>query len=221
MAAAPDINTMAVNPARANQRHNFVITDFFLGYDEAGEVPGKKADIMGKVDESYVVAKDGEKKTKGGKIILSVTDKTTQGLNRIFQDWFGIVNPHHYFFLALLGIFTACVTFFTDLISVYIIQWKLYIVRETELDYLVRYAIYIAFTLVFMLISAAMSPLVSKEVEGSGIPEIKAIIAGVTIHKYLAIKTGIAKQIGLIAALIAGMPIGREGPFIHLSACIA
>jgi hypothetical protein len=35
-------------------------------------------------------------------------------------------------------------------------------------------------------------PLVSKEVEGSGIPEIKAIIAGVTIHKYLAIKTGIA-----------------------------
>ena len=64
-------------------------------------------------------------------------------------------------------------------------------------------------------------PLVSKEVEGSGIPEIKAIIAGVSIHKYLNLNTGIAKQVGLAAAMIAGLPVGREGPFIHMSACIA
>jgi hypothetical protein len=34
---------------------------------------------------------------------------------------------------------------------------------------------------------------VSKEVEGSGIPEIKAIIAGITIPKYLNMNTGMAK----------------------------
>jgi H+/Cl- antiporter ClcA len=62
---------------------------------------------------------------------------------------------------------------------------------------------------------------VSKEVEGSGIPEIKAIIAGIQIPKYLNVNTGFAKIIGLMAALIAGLPVGREGPFIHLSACIA
>lgn len=33
--------------------------------------------------------------------------------------------------------------------------------------------------------------------------------------------TGIAKIIGLMAAMIAGLPVGREGPFVHLSACIA
>jgi len=28
-------------------------------------------------------------------------------------------------------------------------------------------------------------------------------------------------MIGLIAGLIGGLPIGREGPFVHMSACIA
>lgn len=28
-------------------------------------------------------------------------------------------------------------------------------------------------------------------------------------------------MIGLIAGLVSGLPIGREGPFIHMSACIA
>lgn len=60
----------------------------------------------------------------------------------------------------------------------------------------------------------------SKEVEGSGIPEIKAIIAGIQIPKYLNLNTGIAKLFGNMAALIGGFPVGREGPFIHLSACI-
>lgn len=61
----------------------------------------------------------------------------------------------------------------------------------------------------------------SKEVEGSGIPEIKAIIAGIQIPKYLNLNTGLAKLVGNMAVLIGGFPVGREGPFIHLSACIA
>ncbi len=37
-----------MNPTQANQRHNYMITDFFLDYDEAGEVPGTKKDILEK-----------------------------------------------------------------------------------------------------------------------------------------------------------------------------
>jgi chloride channel 2 len=63
--------------------------------------------------------------------------------------------------------------------------------------------------------------LISTEAEGSGIPEMKAIIAGIDIYKYLSLQTCFGKMIGLIAGLIGGLPIGREGPFVHISACVA
>ena len=52
-------------------------------------------------------------------------------------------------------------------------------------------------------------------------PEMKAIIAGIDIYKYLSVQTCVGKMIGLMAGLIGGLPIGREGPFIHMSACVA
>jgi len=37
-----------------------------------------------------------------------------------------------------------------------------------------------------MLISASMGRFVSKDAEGSGIPEMKSILAGVNIYRYLS-----------------------------------
>lgn len=89
------------------------------------------------------------------------------------------------------------------------------------MGYHLRYLISVAITIVSILIALSMSLYVSKEVEGSGIPEIKAIIAGIQIPKYLNLNTGIAKLVASVAVLIGGFPVGREGPFIHMSACIA
>lgn len=58
-------------------------------------------------------------------VVSKAMTSTTGFISRIFTDWFGIVNPHHFLFLALLGIFTAVVTFFTDLVSIYIIERKI------------------------------------------------------------------------------------------------
>jgi H+/Cl- antiporter ClcA len=34
-------------------------------------------------------------------------------------------------------------------------------------------------------------------------------------------RTLVAKVVGLTATLGAGMPLGKEGPFVHLSSCVA
>ena len=45
---------------------------------------------------------------------------------------------------------------------------------------------------------------------GSGIPEMKVILRGTVLKRYLSFQTFIAKTIGLITALGSGIPIGKE-----------
>ena len=60
----------------------------------------------------------------------------------------------------------------------------------------------------------------SRHAVGSGIPEMKAILSGYYLERYLSLRTLVCKLVGLTAALGAEYTIGREGPFVHLS-CIS
>uniref|UniRef100_A0A8C1G651 Chloride channel, voltage-sensitive 2a n=1 Tax=Cyprinus carpio TaxID=7962 RepID=A0A8C1G651_CYPCA len=55
----------------------------------------------------------------------------------------------------------------------------------------------------------------------SGIPEMKTILRGVVLKEYLTFKTFVAKVIGLTCALGSGMPLGKEGPFVHVASLCA
>ena len=50
--------------------------------------------------------------------------KGLQSLTKIFQEKFGIVNFHHYLFLALLGVLTAIVATIVDLLAYFVIDCK-------------------------------------------------------------------------------------------------
>ena len=67
------------------------------------------------------------------------------------------------------------------------------------------------------MVSASIGEFISKDAEGSGIPEMKSILAGVNIYRYLSFQTLIGKIIGLMAGISAGLSIGREGPLVHLA----
>ena len=48
---------------------------------------------------------------------------------------------------------------------------------------------------------------------------MKTILRGIVIHNYLTWQTLISKVIGLCFSMGSGLPIGKEGPFVHI-ACI-
>ena len=52
-------------------------------------------------------------------------------------------------------------------------------------------------------------------------PEMKVILRGVVLKEYLTFKTLVAKIIGLTATLGSGMPLGKEGPFVHIASIVA
>jgi len=62
---------------------------------------------------------------------------------------------------------------------------------------------------------------VSAQATGSGIPQMKAIMAGLSLPNMLSFKTYLAKCSGMICMLGTGLSLGKEGPFVHISGCIA
>eukprot|EP01060_Flectonema_neradi_P011839 TRINITY_DN18805_c0_g1_i1.p1 TRINITY_DN18805_c0_g1~~TRINITY_DN18805_c0_g1_i1.p1 ORF type:complete len:803 (+),score=141.16 TRINITY_DN18805_c0_g1_i1:68-2410(+) len=55
---------------------------------------------------------------------------------------------------------------------------------------------------------------------GSGIPEIKTILSGVHIKRYLGGWTLLIKCIGVTLSVAAGLSLGMEGPFVHVASCV-
>ena len=56
---------------------------------------------------------------------------------------------------------------------------------------------------------------------GSGIPEIKTILSGFVIPHFLDFKVLFIKAVGAVFAVASSMCLGKEGPFVHISTCVA
>ncbi|XP_030043496.1 chloride channel protein 1 isoform X2 [Microcaecilia unicolor] len=84
-----------------------------------------------------------------------------------------------------------------------------------------QYLAWVTYPLVLILFSTIFCQIVSPQAIGSGIPELKTILRGVVLKEYLTLKAFIAKVIGLTAALGSGLPVGKEGPFVHIASICA
>jgi chloride channel 2 len=130
-----------------------------------------------------------------------------------------ILHPDVWVILVLLGFITALLGFAIDLLSSML--HDAHIALTTSGSGFVNFTIWILYSLVFAGIAASVGKYISTDAEGSGIPEMKAILAGINIYRYLGFQTMFGKMVGVIAANASGLSIGREGPFVHISGIIA
>uniref|UniRef100_A0A8C7MV44 Chloride voltage-gated channel 2 n=1 Tax=Oncorhynchus kisutch TaxID=8019 RepID=A0A8C7MV44_ONCKI len=86
---------------------------------------------------------------------------------------------------------------------------------------LLQYLAWVTYPVVLITFSAGFTQILSPQAVGSGIPEMKTILRGVVLKEYLTFKTFVAKVIGLTCALGSGMPLGKEGPFVHVASLCA
>ncbi|UNI21513.1 chloride channel [Purpureocillium takamizusanense] len=81
------------------------------------------------------------------------------------------------------------------------------------------------FFLLFSVSLAYCAALLVKEyaiyAKHSGIPEIKTVLGGFVIRRFLGTWTLITKSLGLILAVGSGMWLGKEGPLVHVACCCA
>ena len=63
-------------------------------------------------------------------------------------------------------------------------------------------------------------PMIYYSAAGSGVAEVRVILSGFVLHGFLGLRTLIIKMVALILSVASGMSLGKEGPFVHMAACV-
>ncbi|KAI9641207.1 chloride channel [Ciborinia camelliae] len=76
-------------------------------------------------------------------------------------------------------------------------------------------------SLSFAFISSVLVQEYALYAKHSGIPEIKTILGGFVIRRFMGIWTLVIKSLGLCLSVASGMWLGKEGPLVHVACCCA
>ncbi|CAI9742196.1 channel C-like [Octopus vulgaris] len=87
-------------------------------------------------------------------------------------------------------------------------------------DYVAAWGWSLAYSVLFVLVSSSTVVFLCPSAGGSGIPEVTGFLNGTHIPKMFSLKTMIVKFISCVCAVGCNMPVGPEGPMIHLGALV-
>jgi chloride channel 2 len=126
-----------------------------------------------------------------------------------------------WFFLLLLGAACAVVSFLMDYVAGQFLLSRSKLMSAIGAQSVAAFFAWAGYSVVLALIAALITKRISPAAAGSGIPEMKARLSGIIVPELLTWKTLVAKTFGLSIAIGSGLQIGKEGPTIHIAACIA
>mmetsp|Transcript_53435 Transcript_53435/g.153308 ORF Transcript_53435/g.153308 Transcript_53435/m.153308 type:complete len:925 (-) Transcript_53435:89-2863(-) len=96
------------------------------------------------------------------------------------------------------------------------VPWERVIMTRSGLS--APFLIYLMGTTLLAMLAALVTRC-APAARGSGIPEVKATVAGFMIPTSFQVQTLMVKVVALALCVGAGLAVGKEGPMIHIGAC--
>ncbi|KAF7504748.1 hypothetical protein GJ744_001749 [Endocarpon pusillum] len=87
--------------------------------------------------------------------------------------------------------------------------------------YTVEYIFFVLYSVLFAACAAFLVKSYAIYARHSGIPEIKTVLGGFVIRRFLGLWTLVIKSLGLCLAVASGLWLGKEGPLVHVACCCA
>lgn len=94
-------------------------------------------------------------------------------------------------------------------------------VKSSAGRFVIEYIFFFLMSVMFAMGACALVQTYALYAKHSGIPEIKTILGGFIIRRFMGIWTLITKSLGLCLAVASGLWLGKEGPLVHVACCCA
>ncbi|XP_063063713.1 chloride channel K [Engraulis encrasicolus] len=125
----------------------------------------------------------------------------------------------HWLCYVALGVIMALISFAMNLTVSKLIRAHQWLYAQLEDHVLLQYLCWSLYPASLCALSTSFSHSICPQSAGSGVPEVRCMLAGVELPDYLSMPHLFAKLVGLTCALAAGSTVflGKVGPFVHLS----
>eukprot|EP01028_Stygiella_incarcerata_P002684 TRINITY_DN15097_c0_g1_i2.p1 TRINITY_DN15097_c0_g1~~TRINITY_DN15097_c0_g1_i2.p1 ORF type:complete len:666 (+),score=121.37 TRINITY_DN15097_c0_g1_i2:175-2172(+) len=121
-------------------------------------------------------------------------------------------------FVVVLGLLSACASLGVDFAILWWEEARKMV--HDSLPFPLNFLALVCLATLFAALTALTVQFLAEHRAGSGIPEMKCILAGLNIKHFLSLRTGFAKWIGLIFATGTGLPVGRTSPMVQAIAAL-
>ncbi|KAI9501523.1 chloride channel [Coemansia spiralis] len=92
-------------------------------------------------------------------------------------------------------------------------------VRWPWIDWLLQYLVFIFDAVLFSGVSTYLVTEYAPYAAGQGIAEIKTIMSGFMMRKFLGLRTLCIKCVGIALSVASGLSLGKEGTMVHIACC--
>ncbi|KAI9659312.1 MAG: hypothetical protein M1821_001570 [Bathelium mastoideum] len=88
-------------------------------------------------------------------------------------------------------------------------------------SWIIEYLFFTFYSVLFAILASVLVVAYAVYAKHSGIPEIKTVLGGFVIRRFMGAWVLVIKSLGLCLAVASGLWLGKEGPLVHVACCCA